>query len=173
MKTVAVIKGTASSRLPIPPSRQTGSTTFASNPKRTRNLPASSILTGILALVIGIAIGMYHWHRDLSGLQRWYFTSYVRSALSQSHSFRSTGLTLYQVIDLVDDRYPEQTLATVTDEDAAVTANSDGTLTLEYTEKWAQRKHLRAVIRTIALENEVMHGWLQERVYAFRELTIW
>ena len=94
----------------------------------------------------------------------------------QSHSFRSKGPSLYRVIDLVDDRYPEQTLATVTDEDAAVTANSDGTLSLNYTEKWAQRKHLRAVIRTIALDNDVMYGWLQERVYGYRgidELVKW
>jgi len=120
-----------------------------------------SVLTGILALVIGLAIGMYHWHRDRSGLQRWYFTSYLRSTFSESHS-------LYQVIDLVDDRDPEQILATVTDEDAAVTANGDGTLTLKYTEKWPQREHLRAVIRTIALDDEVMHGWLQEKVYDFQ-----
>jgi hypothetical protein len=166
--TVAIIKGTASSRLPILSSRQASCSTSAQKSKMTRRVPTWSILTGILALVIGIAVGMYHWHRDLNGLQRWYFTSYVRSGLSQSHSFRSTGLSLYQVIDLVDDRYPEHTLTTVTDEDAAVTENSDGTLTLKYTEKWAQRKHLRAVIRTIALDNEVMHGWLQERVYGFQ-----
>jgi hypothetical protein len=166
--TVAVIKGTASSRLPILPRQQTGSSTSAQDRKMTRRVPVWSILTGILALVIGFAIGMYHWHRDLNGLQRWYFMSYVRSALSQSHSFRSTGLSFYPVIDLVDDRYPEQTLATVTDEDAAVSANGDGTVTLKYTEKWAQRKHLRAVIRTIALDNEVMYGWLQERVYGFQ-----
>ncbi len=166
--TFAVIKGIATSRLPTLLSRQTGSSTSGSDPKKTRRLPKWSILTGILALVIGIAIGMYHWHRALNGLQRWYFASYVRSALPPSHSFQNKGLSHYQVIDLVDDRYPEQTLATVTDEDAAVTANSDGTLTLKYTEKWAQRKHLRAVIRTIAVDNEVMHGWLQERVYGFQ-----
>jgi hypothetical protein len=166
--TVAIMKGTATSRLPVLRSRQTSSSTSASGSKMTRRLPKWSILTGILALVIAIAMGMYHWHRDLNGLQRWYFTSYVRSALSQSHSLRSTGLSRYQVIDLVDDRYPEQTLVTVTDEDAAVTVNSDGTLTLKYTEKWAQRKHLRAMIRTIALDDEVMHGWLQERVYGFQ-----
>jgi hypothetical protein len=158
--TVAIMKGTATSRLPVLRSRQSNSSTSASGPKMTRRLPKWSILTGILALVIAIAMGMYHWHRDLNGLQRWYFTSYVRSALSQSHSLRSTGLSRYQVIDLVDDRYPEQTLVTVTDEDAAVT--------LKDTEKWAQRKHLRAVIRTIALDDEVMHGWLQERVYGFQ-----
>lgn len=174
--TVAVTKGTASRRLPTLPSRQTSSSTSAAHSKMARRVPTWSILTGILALVTGIAVGMYHWHRNLSGLQRWYFASYVRSALSQSHSFRGTGLSFYQVIDLVDDRYPKQTLATVTDEDADVTANTDGTLTLRYTEQWAQRKHLRAVIRTIALDDEVMYGWLQERVYDFQgvgELVKW
>jgi hypothetical protein len=43
---------------------------------------------------------------------------------------------------LVDDQHPERTLTTVTDEDAAVIATSDGTLNLKYIEKWAQRKHL-------------------------------
>jgi hypothetical protein len=73
-----------------------------------------------------------------------------------------------KLLILVDDQHPERTLTTVTDEDAAVTANSDGTLRLKYTEKWAQRKHLRALIRTISLDNEVMHGWLQEKVYGFQ-----
>jgi hypothetical protein len=164
----AVIKGTASKRLPILPARPTSSSTSTQDPKRTRLVPTWSILTGILALVVGIAVGMYHWQRDRSGLQRWYFASYVRSALSASYRFRNTGLTQYQVIDLVDDQHPERTLTTVTDEDAAVTANSDGTLRLKYTEKWAQRKHLRALIRTISLDNEVMHGWLQEKVYGFQ-----
>jgi hypothetical protein len=156
----AVIKGTASKRLPIP-ARPTSSSHSTRDPKRTRSVPMWSILTGILALVVGIAVGMYHWRRDRSGLQRWYFASYVRSA----YRFRNTGLTQYQVIDLVDDQHPEQTLTTVTDEDAAVIANSDGTLHLKFTEKWAQREHLRAVIRTIALDDEVMHGWLLEKVY--------
>ena len=48
---------------------------------------------------------------------------------------RGKELSRYRVIDLVDDRYPEQTLTTVTDEDAAVIANRDGTPTLKYTEK--------------------------------------
>jgi hypothetical protein len=116
---------------------------------------------------------MYHWQRDLSGLQRWYFASYLRSALSESNRFRNTGLTRYQVIDLVDDQHPEQPLTTVTNEDAAVTANSDGTLHLKYTEKWAQRKHLRALIRIISLDSEVMHSWLEEKSMASRELTTW
>jgi hypothetical protein len=30
-------------------------------------MPTWSILTGILALVVGIAVGMYHWQRGLSG----------------------------------------------------------------------------------------------------------
>ncbi len=111
---------------------------------------------------------MYHWHRDRNELQRWYFTSYIRSAMSESHSSGATSLSRYQVIDLIDDRHPEQTLTTVTDEDAAVTANGDGTFTLKYTDKWTEHKHLRAVIRTITVENEVMHGWLQEKVYGFQ-----
>jgi hypothetical protein len=132
------------------------------------HLPTWSILTVILALAVGIAVGMYHWRRDNNGLQRWYFTSYVRSSLSESDRFRGKGPSRYRVIDLVDDRYPDHTLATVTDEDAAVTADKDGALTLKYTEKWAQREHLRAVIRTIAVDNDVMHGWLQEKVYGLQ-----
>lgn len=132
------------------------------------HLPTWSILTVILALAVGIAVGMYHWRRDNNGLQRWYFTSYVRSSLSESDRFRAKGPSRYRVIDLVDDRYPEQTLTTVTDEDAAVTANKDGALSLKYTEKWAQREHIRAIIRTIAVDNDVMHGWLQEEVYGLR-----
>jgi hypothetical protein len=163
----AVIKGTASKRLPILSARPTSSSTSDQDPKRTRAVPTWSILTGILALVVGMAVGVYHWQRDLSGLQRWYFASYVRSALPESYPFQNTGLTQYQVIELVDDQHPEQTLTTVTEEDAAVIASSDGTLHLKYTEKWAQRKHLRALIRTIFLDNEVMHGWLQEKVYGF------
>ena len=85
-----------------------------------------------------------------------------------SNGFRGKGPSRYRVIDLVDDRYPEQTLTTVTDEDAAATANKEGALTLKYTEKWAQREHLRAVIRTIAVDDDVMHGWLQEKVYGLR-----
>jgi hypothetical protein len=129
------------------------------------NLPTWSLLTMILALAVGIAVGIYHWRRHNNGLQRWYFISYVRSSLSESDRFRGKGPSRYQVIDLVDDRYPEHTLTTVTDEDAAVTATKDGVPTLKYTEKWAQRKHLRAVIRTIAVDNDVMHSWLQEKVY--------
>jgi hypothetical protein len=106
------------------------------------HLPTWSILTAILALAVGIAVGMYHWRRDNNELQRWYFTSYVRSSLSESDRFRAKGPSWYRVIDLVDDRYPDQTLTTVTDEDAAVTTNKDGALTLKYTEKWAQREHL-------------------------------
>lgn len=132
------------------------------------HLPTWSILTVILALALGIAVGMYHWWRDNKGLQRWYFTSYMRSSLSESSSFRGKGPSRYQVIDLVDDRHPDQTLTTVTDEDAVVTANKDGALTLKYTEKWAQPEHLRAVIRTIAVDNDVMHGWLQEKVYGLQ-----
>jgi hypothetical protein len=133
-----------------------------------RHLPTWSILTVILALALGVAVGMYHWWRANNGLQRWYFTSYMRSSLSESSSFRGKGSSRYQVIDLVDDRHPDQTLTTVTDEDAVVTANKDGALTLKYTEKWAQREHLRAVIRTIAVDNDVMHGWLQEKVYGLQ-----
>jgi hypothetical protein len=92
----------------------------------------------------------------------------VRSSPSESDRFRGKGPSRYQVIDLVDDRYPDHTLATVTDEDATVTADKDGALTLKYTEKWAQREHLRAVIRTIAVDNDVMHGWLQEKVYGLQ-----
>ena len=132
------------------------------------HLPTWSILTVILALAVGIAVGMYHWRRNNNGLQRWYFTSYVRSSLFESERFRGKGPSRYRVIDLVDDRYPEQTLTTVTDEDAAVTAHEDGALTLKYTEKWAQRKHLRAVIRTIAVDDDIMHGWLQEKVYGLQ-----
>jgi hypothetical protein len=141
-----------------------------------RREPTWSILTAILALAVGIAVGMYHWQRDHNGLQRWYFTSYVRSAVSESRSFQIKGLSQYRIIDLVDDRHPEQTLTTVTNEDAAVTVNKDGTLTLEYAEKWAHRPHLRAVIRKIALDNDVMHGWLQEQVYGLqgiRDLLKW
>jgi hypothetical protein len=98
------------------------------------HLPTWSILTVILALALGIAVGMYHWWRDNNGLQRWYFTSYIRSSLSESSSFRGKGPSRYQVIDLVDDRYPDQTLTTVTDEDAVVTGNKDGALTLKYAE---------------------------------------
>ena len=139
-------------------------------------LPTWSILTVIPALAVGMAVGMYHWRRDNNGLQRWYFTSYVRSSLSESDRFRAKGPSWYRVIDLVDDRYPDQTLTTVTDEDAAVTTNKDGALTLKYTEKWAQREHLRAVILTIAVDNDVMHGWLQEKVYDLqrvRDLLKW
>ncbi len=110
----------------------------------------------------------YQWRRDMNGLQRWYFTSYVRSSLSESDRFRGKGPSRYRVIDVVDDRYPEQTLTTVTDEDAAVTANNDGGVTLKYTEKWAQWEHIRAVIRIIAVDNDVMHGWLQEKVYGLQ-----
>jgi hypothetical protein len=133
-------------------------------------LPTWSILTVILALAVEIAVGMYHWRKDTNGLQRWYFTSYVRSSISESDRFRFKGPRPYQVIDLVDDRDPEQTLTTVTDEDAAVTANKDGTLTLKYTEKWAHREHLRAVVRTIAVDADIMHGWLQEKVYAWEDV---
>ncbi len=132
------------------------------------HLPTWSILTAILALGVGIAVGMYHWRRDNNELQRWYFTSYVRSSLPESDRFWGKGPSRYRVIDLVDDRYPDQTLTTVTDEDAAVTTNKDGALTLKYTEKWAQREHLRAVIRTIAVDNDVMHGWLEEKVYGLQ-----
>jgi hypothetical protein len=135
-----------------------------------RRVPTWSILTVMLAFVAGIAVGIYHWRRDQNGLRRWYFAAYVRSALSESNRFGGKGLSQYQVIDLVDDRYPEQTLATVTDEDAAVTANNDGTLTLKYTEKWAHRKHLRAVVRKIAVDDDVMHGWLQEKVYGLESV---
>ena len=133
--------------------------------------PTWSSLTVILALAAGIAVGMYHWRRDNNGLQRWYFTSYVRSSLSGSDRFQVKDPSRYRVIDLVDDRYPEQTLTTVTDEDAAVTANKHGALTLKYTEKWAQREHLRAVIRTISVDNDVMHGWLQEKIYGLESVS--
>ncbi len=172
----AVIKGNASKRLPIFTARSTSSLNSTPDPKPTQPVPKWSILAGILALVAGTAVGMYHWQRDRSGLQRWYFASYVRSALSESKGFRNTGLTRYQIIDLVDDQHPEQTLTTLTDEDAAVAANSDGTLQLKYTEKWAHRKHLKAVIRTIAVDDQVMHGWLQEKIYDLQgigELVEW
>ncbi len=133
-------------------------------------VPAWSILTVILAFALGIGVAMYHWQRDRTGLQRWYFASYVRSVLSESKRFRGKELSRYRVIDLVDDRYPEQTLTTVTDEDAAVIANRDGTPTLKYTEKWAGRKHLRAVVRTIAVDADVMHGWLLEKVYGLEDV---
>ena len=132
------------------------------------HLPTWSILAVILALAVGITVGMYHWRRNTNGLQRWYLTSYVRSSLSESDRVQGKGPSRFRVIDLVDDRYPEQTLTTVTDEDAAVTASNDGRVVLKYTEKWAHREHIRAVIRIIAVDNDVMHGWLQEKVYGFR-----
>ena len=100
------------------------------------NYTTWSVLTVAVAFAVGIAVEMYHWQRDRPGLQRWYFAGYVRSALSESNRSWGEGQSRYRVIDLVDDRYPEQTLTTVTDEDEqAVIANRDGTPTLKYTEK--------------------------------------
>jgi hypothetical protein len=135
-----------------------------------RRNPCSS-LTVILAFAVGFAVGMYHWRRDQNGLQRWYFTSYVRSAMPESENLWGKGPSQYQVIDLVDDRRPDQTLTTVTDEDAEVTGGNDGKLSLKYTEKWARREHLRAIIRTIVVDDDIMHSWLQEKVYDLRSIS--
>jgi hypothetical protein len=134
-----------------------------------RRKPWSS-LTVIVAFAVGIAFAMYDWQREQNGLQRWYLTSYVRSALPDSENFWGKGPSQYQVIDLVDDRRPDQTLTTVTDEDAALTGSNDGNLSLKYTEKWAQREHLRAIIRTIVIDDHIMHSWLQEKVYDLRSI---
>ncbi len=127
--------------------------------------PAWSLLTALVALALGIAVGMVNWEWDYTGLQRWYFPSYVRSAVAKSRSFRGNGAGQYQVLELVDERRPEQTLAMVTDEDAAVTADENGSLTLHYTEKWDHRPHIRVVARIIFADNGVLHDWLQQNIY--------
>lgn len=126
---------------------------------------AWSLFTALVALALGIAAGVVHWERDYTGLQRWYFHSYVRSAVAQSRNFRGNGVGRYQVLNLIDKRHPEQTLATVTDEDAAVRVGKNGNVMLRYTDKWTNRPHLQAVIQTIFVDNGRMHDWLQRNIY--------
>ncbi len=132
--------------------------------------PVFKLLTVLIALALGIAVGMYHWERDYTGLEHWYFSSYVRSAVAKWRSFRGNGVGQYQVLDLVDKRRPEQPLATVTDEDAAVRVGKKGNITLRYTDKWINRPHLQAVILTIPVDNGVLHDWLQQNIYGGQDI---
>lgn len=127
--------------------------------------PAWSILTVLLAVVAGSGMGAYAFYRNSTGLERWYFLSYMRSAVAKSRSLRGNGESYYQVLDLVDDRHPDKTLATATDNDASVTVEHDGSLLLRYTDKWANHPHLHGVIRQILLDNGVFHDWLKQNIY--------
>ncbi|MHB1952494.1 MAG: type IV secretion system DNA-binding domain-containing protein [Sulfobacillus sp.] len=127
--------------------------------------PIWLIFIVLMASAAGIAGGKYCWRSDYSGLQRWYFFSYVRSEVEEFRSFQGNGTGQYNVLALVDVRRPEKTLATVTDEDATVTTGKNGTLTLDLADKWIHRPYLQAVIHPIIADNGRMHDWLQEQIY--------
>src|ERR1700761_6554150 len=129
-------------------------------------IPVYSLAAAPLALAMGLLVAVHQWRTECNGMERWYFASYVRSQLPLQHS----GATKYRIIELIDDRHPEQSLATATSEDAELLSGAAGTLNLRYKGEWAHRANLRAVVRTIAIDDEVMHGWLQEKVFDYRSI---